>query len=226
MNVTNRKTNTTLIWVSAVVAAVVIAAVVAFATSGDDAPALSDGTVVTDASGIASASISETQPVTVVGTALPPLDDPANDPAVGMQAPVLDGFHFDGTPSVIDPADGPVMLVFLAHWCPHCNREVPRLLQWKATGAVPPELRVMAVTTAAAPDRDNYPPSEWMRNIQWPADWGVLADSAQRDAAVAYGVSGFPFFVIVGSDGLVKARDSGEKEITEIQSIVAAALAG
>jgi hypothetical protein len=52
-----------------------------------------------------------------------------------------------------------------------------------------------------------------------------MADSEAKDAARAYGVSGFPFFTIVGADGKVKARASGELGTDRINQIVTAALA-
>jgi len=207
-----------VIAVIAVLAAVVVISVL---TTGDDTK-VSEGTVSTDGG---SSSAAETQPVTVIGDPLPQFTGPP-DAAVGTKAPVLQGFSFDGTPITIDAAadNKPVMVVFLAHWCPHCNREMPRLIQWKQSGAVPADLQVIGVATAADPNRDNYPPSSWFRNMGWP--WPVLVDDVTQDAAVAYGLSGYPFFAIVGADGLVKVRVSGEVEIADIQKIVADALAG
>ena len=96
------------------------------------------------------------------------------------------------------------MLVFLAHWCPHCNAEVPRLVAWNNSGSVPDGLRVIGVSTAVAADRPNYPPSQWVVDKQWPFE--VMADSTEMNAAAAYGVDGFPFFVVVGADGKVAPR--------------------
>jgi len=136
----------------------------------------------------------------------------------------LNGYAFDGSNLSVTPGDGnPYMVVFLAHWCPHCNDEVPRLIEWKESGAVPADLQVIAVSTGVASDRPNYPPSQWVVNKAWP--WPVMADSKAMDAARAYGVSGYPFFVIVGADGKVKARASGELGTDRINQIVTAALA-
>ena len=44
-------------------------------------------------------------------------------------------------------------------------------------------------------------------------------------AGDAFGATGWPYFVIIGADGLVKARHSGEIEIPELQQLVDAALA-
>jgi cytochrome c biogenesis protein CcmG/thiol:disulfide interchange protein DsbE len=168
------------------------------------------------------------QPVKVTGTPLAPYDSAVNpDPAVGKDVPVLEGKNFQGTPIVIDKSKGATMVVFLAHWCPHCNKEVPRLLDWKHSGQVPPGLNVVAVATAVSKTSVNYPPAQWFANKGW--DWPVLVDESKGDgqagvAADAYGATGWPYIVIFGADGKVKARVSGEIGIAELQKIVDAAL--
>lgn len=178
-----------------------------------------DGSTATTAA----VSKGEVWPVTITGTPLVPLPDGGPDPAVGAAAPQLRGYTFDGSAVAVDSSKGPVMLVFLAHWCPHCNREIPELLSWKASGAVPDDLQVIAVTTAVNPDRDFYPPSQWIVDKGW--TWPVLADSETSEAAQAMGVSGFPFSVIIGADGTVLGRASGELGEAGIQAFVDAALA-
>lgn len=170
-----------------------------------------------------SVDVGEVQPVTVQGTPLAPFESTDGDPAVATTPPALMGSGFDGKPVAIDPSSGPLMLVFLAHWCPHCNREVPRLLQWKASGAVPAGLDVIGITTKVDPNLPNYPPSKWIAQIGW--DWPVMADSAGNDAADAYGLTGYPYFVVIGADGKVKARHSGEIEVADLTRLVDQALA-
>ncbi|MDQ3782544.1 MAG: redoxin domain-containing protein, partial [Actinomycetota bacterium] len=67
----------------------------------------------------------------VTGEALAPHPGnmlPADDPAVGIAAPAVVGEDFDGNTVSIDPTDGsPKAIMFLAHWCPHCQAEVPRV---------------------------------------------------------------------------------------------------
>jgi len=210
---------------AAVVALVV--GIVVFASSGSDSSA-DPSSNTSDTSGLA--SLPASQPVSVTGTPLAAFDAANNpDPAVGVDAPSLSGLNFAGETIAVDPATkGPYMLVYLAHWCPHCNTEVPRLINWKNSGAVPPELNVIGVATAVSAGSVNYPPASWFSNKGWP--WPVMVDESLGDgaagkAAVAYGASGWPYFVIVGADGKVKVRVSGEIEIAELQKIVAAALA-
>jgi cytochrome c biogenesis protein CcmG, thiol:disulfide interchange protein DsbE len=217
--------NLVWLWIAlGVIVALVL--VIAVVSSGDD-ETLSVGTVPPDGvvdTGAPGESKGEVWPVTVTGTPLVawPRDGSA-DPAAGVVAPTLSGYTFDGSPVEVDPSKGPVMLVFLAHWCPHCNRELPELLAWKASGAVPADLQVIAVTTDVHADRPNYPPSQWIVDNQW--DWPVLADSQNDDAAAAMGLETFPYVVIIGTDGKVLSRWAGERGRAGIQEAVDAALA-
>ncbi|MBJ7425981.1 MAG: TlpA family protein disulfide reductase [Ilumatobacteraceae bacterium] len=205
--------------VLAIVAAIATALLVAVVVGGGD-----EGSGTTNSLPGGDVLAQENQPVVIEGTALEPLGDEGIDPMVGQVAPTLNGVTFDGSGVSVTPGDGQAyMVVFLAHWCPHCNREVPRLIEWQASGAVPSELQVVGVSTAVASDRPNYPPSQWAVEKGW--TWPMMADSSSMEAADAYGVSGFPFFVIVGADGTVKARVSGEVEIPALTQIVSDALA-
>jgi len=216
-----KKSNNSKMIIGGVVLAIVIAFVIAIVAGGSKDSGSSDTTKAPSSDG--SVSAGENQPVEVIGEALEALSESDGDSTIGLTAPTLNGYAFDGSNLSVTPGDGnPYMVVFLAHWCPHCNDEVPRLIEWKESGAVPADLQVIAVSTGVASDRPNYPPSQWVVNKAWP--WPVMADSEAMDAARAYGVSGYPFFVIVGADGKVKARASGELGTDRINQIVTAAL--
>ena len=209
------------LWAGIVGIIAIALGIAVWSTSGTDTT-VSQGTTGTDNS---SSSATETQPVTVVGTALPAPPESGADPAIGLTPPTLHGFTFDGSPIDITPGGGRAkMVVFLAHWCPHCNNEMPVILRWAATGGAPANLDIVSVSTAVNIQRDNYPPSKWIVKKEW--TFPVLADSSNSDAAAAYGVTGFPTFTIVGPDGLVKVRTSGELAETELDGLVANALAG
>ena len=167
----------------------------------------------------------QTYPVTVTGTPLPTFPDPpAADPAVGHKAPTLTGQSlFDGSPLTIAPDGKPKLVVFVAHWCPHCQRDVPIMVQWMASGQKPADLEVVAVATGTSSNAPNYPPSSWLKRENWPTP--VLADSSNYDAAKAYGLPGYPFLTLLGPDGTVKARTSGEFTAVQLQQFVTTGLA-
>ena len=215
------------VWATIVVVIALVAGVIVWAAKRSDSTATPSSSTP---AGSTTPGLPDSQPVKVSGTVLEQFDSAKSpDPAVGVVAPVLEGKDFQGNPVVVDATKtGPVMLVFLAHSCLHCNREVPRLNTWKHSGQVPAELHVIGVTIAVSKTSPNYPPAQWISNKGW--EWPVLADQSTGDgtagiAAGAMGASGWPYFVIIGKDGKVKVRVSGEVEVTELQKIVTQALA-
>jgi cytochrome c biogenesis protein CcmG, thiol:disulfide interchange protein DsbE len=215
--VTSRsRTPLVLAVVLAVVALVALAAVVL--TRGDDDDPDESSSTVPDATGGGEVAVD------VSGPALAPLPNGGADPAVGTAAPALSGADYAGTAVAVEPGtEGPMMVVFLAHWCPHCNEEIPVLQQWEEQGGIPEDLQVVGVSTAVSPDRPNYPPDEWLAEKGWA--WPVLADDGELTAANAYGVTAFPFMTFIDADGNVTARASGELPIEELQSFAEAAVA-
>lgn len=157
--------------------------------------------------------------VSVEGTALPDFDDADPDPAVGTQAPRLFGEAPDGT-AVSFEADEPTLLVFLAHWCPHCQAEVPRLVDLAAAGELD-GVRLLAVLTGTNADAPNYPPAAWLEREGWPAD--VLLDNDTFSAGAAYGLTTYPYMVAVAADGTVVGRASGEMADEQVVALAAAA---
>jgi thiol-disulfide isomerase/thioredoxin len=158
----------------------------------------------------------EYQLVQAQGEMLLALEDPDNDPARGKSAPVLNGFSFDGAPLTVAPTGKPMLVVFLAHWCSHCNAEVPRLIEWKNSGTMPADMEVFGVSTGARDDAPNWPPSQWVVDKGWP--WPVMADSEDQNAALAFGVSGYPGMILLDGNGKVLARRSGEASIEELKA--------
>jgi thiol-disulfide isomerase/thioredoxin len=152
-------------------------------------------------------------PVAITGTGLPEFTTTENDPAVGMTLPGLTSIGLDGQPLTISPDDGAQAIVILAHWCPHCQAEVPRLVEWLGSHPPPDGVRVVGLTTAIDPARPNYPPSEWLAREGWIEP--TMIDDAVLTAYRALGSPVFPGFVFVNPDGTVHARVVGEIEPEE-----------
>jgi thiol-disulfide isomerase/thioredoxin len=198
-----------------------IAGAVALGTSGGSSDTTTD-TVVTVPGGVQPA---EYQKVSSTGGLLAPLPESGADTETGKSVAVLKGYDLQGRPVTIDPAgEGKAtMVVFLAHWCPHCNREIPVLNKWRESGEVPTGLRVIGITTGSKADQANWPPSKWMTAMKWPFE--VMADSEAQEAARAYGVAGYPFIAFVGANGKITARTSGEIPVEQLQIYANAAVA-
>jgi cytochrome c biogenesis protein CcmG, thiol:disulfide interchange protein DsbE len=150
---------------------------------------------------------------TIEGAALPALLNPTNDSAVGMTIPEVTApggtIALDGRPKV---------LLFLAHWCPHCQNEVPLVQDWLDSGGLPEGVDLIAVSTSIDPSRPNYPPEDWLAEEGWTPPTIVDPTGAVADA---YGLAAFPFWVFVGEDGTVRARTTGELSINDLESLIA-----
>ena len=157
--------------------------------------------------------------VTVSGDALVPLPDAGADPAIGQPMPTLSGTGLDGTPVSFPTPGRATMIMFVAHWCPHCQAEVPVVQQWVDDGGLPADVDLVTVSTAADERRPNFPPADWLAGEGWTAP--VLADDAGQTAAEAAGLTAFPFFVAVDANGDVVVRASGELAPAQLDSIAA-----
>jgi thiol-disulfide isomerase/thioredoxin len=190
---------------------IAVAIAIAFAISGVDGA-------------VAGASSVETAPVSVQGAPLPPYKGPtATDRAIGDTIPTLTGKGFDGLPVTIAPGVKPRVVLFVAHWCPHCQREVPRVVTLAKKKAFK-GLAVSTVATGTNSGYPNYPPSAWLKREHWP--FPVMVDSPQQTAAIAYGLPSYPYFVFVDAQGKVAGRASGETPPSSLKKILTALAAG
>lgn len=131
----------------------------------------------------------------------------------GRTAPTLEGVDLQGDPLTI-PSEGPKLVVFLAHWCPHCQAEVPLLVDWIDSGGVPEGVEVYGVATANDPDAENFPADEWLAREGW--EQPTLLDEDDQ-MALDYGVQGFPYLAFVDADGTIVDTLSGEQPISDVQ---------
>lgn len=139
--------------------------------------------------------------IAVAGQGLPQHEPGVADPAAGVPAPAITGEALS-----VAPGNSPTVLLFLAHWCPACQAEVPALTDWVDANGLPVGVDLIAVATASSPSRGNYPPSVWLEGFPFP----VIYDDEAGTAAQAYGLSAFPFWVVLDSNGMVVERFSGQ----------------
>jgi thiol-disulfide isomerase/thioredoxin len=124
-----------------------------------------------------------------------------------------------GTVSVGGPGRT-TLVVFLAHYCPHCQAEVPVLVEMAEDGAFD-GYRLVGVLTGTNPEAPNFPPVAWLEREGWPGE--VLLDDERSSAALAYGLPAYPFLVVLDEGGRVVARASGEQPPEVIEGMLEAA---
>ena len=224
----NRATIWAIVLGVIVLAGIAAIAVTALTSSDDDGTATGPGTTSEsgDTGGTSSGEMPdprELDGVTVSGTALAAFEDTAGDPAVGKPAPVLEGVDLYGEPMTIGGAGEPTVVVFLAHWCPHCQREVPVLVDWLEENGQPEGVDVVGLTTSFDETRGNWPPGEWLVDEGWTQPTMVDPDGS---AAETWGLTSFPYFVAIDANGDVVARASGELTTAQFEELLDAARSG
>jgi thiol-disulfide isomerase/thioredoxin len=187
-----------------------IAAIVFAALAGSDGAS-------TDTAGGGTELVEETAPaVEVTGDALPRFEG-SDDAAVGLAFPTMSGEDLAGESMTIGGTGRPTLVMFVAHWCPHCQREVPVVQDWVDAGNLPDGVDLVAVSTSIDPSKPNYPSSTWLAEEGWTAPTLVDPDSS---AAVAAGLSSYPFFVVVNGGGTVVVRTTGELTTDQLDQLV------
>ncbi len=190
--------------VAAVGAAVVVAALIAFVAGGSEGAPDPDSPY-----GV----------VEVEGT-LPPYTDRA-DAAVGLPMPVAGGTNLQRAPLTVGPTGNPQAILFLAHWCSHCQAEVPEVQRWlNETGGLE-GIDITSVATGIDPGGANYSPRDWLAREGWTTP--VLWDDEASSVVSAFGGSSqgpFPFWVFVDGDGTVRGRIAGRIGGDQLGSIL------
>ncbi len=142
----------------------------------------------------------------ITGDALPGYVPSGPDSALGRPAPQVRGSDFDGRGVAIVDDGRMKVLVFLAHWCSHCQDEVPEVQAWVNSGGKPEGVDLYGVATAIDEGRSNYPPDAWLEREGWTPP--VLVDT--NDSVLrAFGLTSFPTWVFINADGTVALRIGG-----------------
>tara|TARA_B100000941_G_scaffold269324_1_gene226513 strand:+ start:26 stop:628 length:603 start_codon:yes stop_codon:yes gene_type:complete len=126
--------------------------------------------------------------------------------ALGLSAPTFSAPDQNSEIFSLEKNGNSKALLFLAHWCPHCQREVPVVQSFIDSNGVPPGIDVIAVATSIDRGRDNYPPQEWLEREGWSE---IQIYDLDREIGEAYGLNAFPYWVFLDKDLNVIARRTG-----------------
>lgn len=167
--------------------------------------------------------------VSVEGEDLPFFDSAAADPAVGLTAPTVSGADWDGNDFTIGPDGRAKIIVMLAHWCPHCQAEVPVVQEWVDGGGLPEGVDIYGITvlTNRLRDGDTWPPSEWLEGEGWTIP--TIMDDEAGSVVSAYGLTSTPTYVVLDGDNNNLGRLAGEIGVSGLEFLAdtaAASLAG
>jgi thiol-disulfide isomerase/thioredoxin len=130
------------------------------------------------------------------------------DPAVGLPSPVITALTYDDEEIVIGAPGRAQVLVFLAHWCPVCDQELPTLRDIVSADGVPDEVDLVFVTTGLDPGRPNWPPKRWLDDAGL-ASVTTVRDDVGDPLMRAYGLRAYPAWAVIDAEGTLVARRQG-----------------
>jgi len=137
--------------------------------------------------------------VSITRASGPPLEP--GEAVPDWSAPALDG---SGRIRWSDLVGTPTVLTVWAPWCPHCQAELPRLVQ-----ALAQHPRVDLVTISTAVERSTAFTSQgYLDSVG--LDIPVAIDDANLTLHEGFGVAGFPTVYFVNADGTVQRYAEGE----------------
>jgi len=128
------------------------------------------------------------------------------EPAAKMMAPVISGADLNGN-SISSNNNSPTILLFLAHWCGHCQNEVKEIQDWVNNNGKPDGVEIFSVLTSVNSSQPNYPPDKWLNSEGW--SFPSFTDNEMSGVSQHFGVRGFPFWVLIDQNGQVVTRLSG-----------------
>ena len=131
-----------------------------------------------------------------------------------LYSPTVDGYDFSGQPLSIENNGRPKIIIFLAHWCSHCQEEAKLLKKYFSIHGVSSDVDGYAIATAIDSNKPNYPPDKWLEKESWP--YQIISDTSDDSIAKAFGVNAFPYWVLVDSEGKVLSRVKGSLTENEI----------
>ena len=144
---------------------------------------------------------------TVTGDLLPEFSGENDDNiALGLPAPIFSAPNENSEIVTLEKNGNAKALLFLAHWCGYCQKEVPIVQRVINTIGVPDGVEVIAIATSIDRGRENYPPQKWLDEEGWSETQLYDLD---KEIGSAYGLNAFPYWVFLDKDLNVIARRTG-----------------
>jgi len=128
------------------------------------------------------------------------------EPAANLKAPIITGTDLNGS-SITSENNSPTILLFLAHWCGYCQVEVNEIQDWIDNGGDMGRVKMYSILTSVNSSQPNYPPDKWLDSEGW--SFQSFTDNELSGVAQHFGIRGFPFWVLIDSNGDIVTRLSG-----------------
>jgi len=147
--------------------------------------------------------------------------DPASeiDSTKGKKSPKINYLLESQNVYVDYPDERPTIFLFVAHWCPYCQNEIPIVKNWVQNEQLFEHgINIVLVVTNTNPDKSNYPPDLWLNREEW--EYPVIYDDNFSTLGKYFGVPAFPYWVFTEPDGTIAFRYAGSLSEEQLLDII------
>ena len=147
--------------------------------------------------------------------------DPASeiDSTQGKKSPKINYLLESQNLYVNYPDERPTIFLFVAHWCPYCQNEIPVVKNWIQNEQLFEHgINVVLVVTNTNPDKSNNPPDLWLNRAEW--EYPVIYDDNFSTLGKYFGVPAFPYWVFTEPDGTIAFRFAGSLSEEQLINII------
>tara|TARA_B110000438_G_C15661218_1_gene583987 strand:- start:167 stop:751 length:585 start_codon:yes stop_codon:yes gene_type:complete len=137
----------------------------------------------------------------------------------GINSPVIEFKIPEENIYITYPENTPTIFLFVAHWCPFCQEEIPEVKKWiEDNDILNKGVNVVLIVTSTDSNKVNYPPDSWLYNESW--KYPVIYDDSTNSLADYFGVSYFPSWVFTESNGQVAFTHAGKIGLEELTKLI------
>lgn len=154
------------------------------------------------------------------GDAAPVLTVEGGPTEQGQAAPSISGvdMYTGRTVSLQEMQGKPTLLTVWAHWCPHCQKELPIIQQLSQEQAGNFNFLTVSTSAGSQPAAGQYATPATLMKTQ-----GITMPSLRDDgtkAMQALGAEGFPTLLMIDADGNAVGKASGEMPKDQLLSFM------
>ena len=137
----------------------------------------------------------------------------------GINSPVIEFKIPEENIYITYPENTPTIFLFVAHWCPFGQEEIPEVKKWiEDNDILNKGVNVVLIVTSTDSNKVNYPPDSWLYNESW--KYPVIYDDSTNSLADYFGVSYFPSWVFTESNGQVAFTHAGKIGLEELTKLI------
>ena len=138
----------------------------------------------------------------------------------GINSPVIEFKIPEENIYITYPENTPTIFLFVAHWCPFCQEEIPEVKKWiEDNDILNKGVNVVLIVTSTDSNKVKLS-TRLLGFIMKVGKYPVIYDDSTNSLADYFGVSYFPSWVFTESNGQVAFTHAGKIGLEELTKLI------